>query len=499
MKSLKLSLLVFLVSLMACEKKSNPPPADTTPVQQDRADQPASPESTAPTESTGGDVQSSGQDDKITFDFIHTKQNCAVVENGIQRKSTFCLNENNEDLKKATDLSGMVDVAVKQLDTTLQDPKNSSVFVAYFSFSNKGIQRKFCELSSKGVQLRVFLDKGSTGQIDDLVMNNSACKDETGKLNVKLTYLGGNTNGDAGSGGLWQLHHNKFMLIEVPNKKIKLNFSSGNLSAFGTSLHLDHWVMIEAPANTNLVRAHKCVMQGLDAAATKVQETMVTSDQTAGQTYIAAREKCFDKEDVLPRQNSAQYLSSQIDSVLKTEEIAPLFSPNNNQYVEKSFIAALNKVPAGGNIHIAVQHFLHSGVSYALTKAAQRGVDIRIIMDDDALRGESEVPGVDAMIKKLSQVEGIKIRFAETNRNAGGNGAMMHNKFAILNGTMTFSGAGHYTRAAMNMNWENFYFATNKTLIKNYQAYFQELWKNSVDIQYSASKGTIPSSAPLAL
>ena len=156
-------------------------------------------------------------------------------------------------------------------------------------------------------------------------------------------------------------------------------------------------------------------------------------------------------------------------------------------------------MPKGGYIYIAIQHFLHPGVSYALTKAAQRGVDIRLIMDDDALRGESEVPGVDAMIKKLVLVKGIQIRFAETNRQAGGNGAMMHNKFAILNGEMTFSGAGHYTNAALNVNWENFYYSTHRFVVSSYAKYFSELWNESVDFNYTVSKGTKTSTSPSTL
>ncbi len=435
-------------------------------------------------------------DNQITFDFIHTQQNCRVVEGEVVRKKTFCANVNGEDQKSATDLSGMVKRALTQLDSTLADPTHSKVTVGYLSFSNKPIQKKFCELSSKGVQIRVFLDNGSAGQIDELVMNNPACRDSSGRLNVRLSYLGGNTN--AGAGGIWQLHHNKFMMIETPNNKVKLNFSSGNLSAFGTSLHLDHWVMVEAPANTNLIQAHQCVVSGLEAAADTAKQEEV-SGQSIGQAYIAERERCFEQYNVMPRQNANATTWDQINQMLAQEKIAPLFSPNNNKYVEKSFIEALNRVPKGGYIYIAIQHFLHPGVSYALTKAAQRGVDIRLIMDDDALRGESEVPGVDAMIKKLVLVKGIQIRFAETNRQAGGNGAMMHNKFAILNGEMTFSGAGHYTNAALNVNWENFYYSTHRFVVSSYAKYFSELWNESVDFNYTVSKGTKTSTSPSTL
>ena len=122
-------------------------------------------------------------------------------------------------------------------------------------------------------------------------------------------------------------------------------------------------------------------------------------------------------------------------------------------------------------------------------------------MDDDALKGESEVPGVDAMIRDLVSQSGgrIQVRLAETNHNAGGNGAMMHNKLAILNGEMTFSGAGHYTNAAMRKNWENFYFVTNKVVLSSYAKYFKELWSKSVDIKYTTSGGQSPVVAPSTL
>lgn len=436
------------------------------------------------------------ENDKIEFEFIHTKQNCKVVldsEKNTFHKKTFCANLNNSDLKSTTEMSGMVNKALDLLNTALVDPKNSKLSVAYFSFSNKSIQRKFCELSSKGVKIRVILDNGSAGQIDDLVMNNPECKDTDGKLNVALSYLGGNTTVE--SGGIWQLHHNKFLMLETPNNKVRLNFSSGNLSTFGTSLHLDHWVMTKAPAASNLIRAHKCVMEGLEAAAAAKAEDDQSKAKALGQIYITEREKCFDSNDVIPRQSLAD-TNIQIGKALASEEIAPLFSPNNNRYIERSFMDALNLIPKGGYIYIAIQHFLHPGVSTALTNAAKRGVDIRIIMDDDALRGESEVPGVDVMIKKLIKVPGIQIRFAETNRQAGGNGALMHNKFAILNGKTTFSGAGHYTNAAMNVNWENFYFSKNKFVITEYSKYFSELWNESVDFNYTVSKGAEADSMP---
>lgn len=437
----------------------------------------------------------------IAFGFMHTMPVCNVVEaSGLVHKETFCANTDGKDLAAAQERSGMVKAINAMLDTVMGKPQ-ASVVVAYFSFSNSGVQKKLCELSKSGVPIRVFLDGGSAGQADKLLMNNPECLDSNKKLNVKLSYLGGSTDG--GAGGVWRLHHDKFMMIDPGDgSDVKLNFSSGNLSSFGTSLHLDHWVLTEGPATSNLVKAHKCVVQGLEAASTVYDSSHgsgdpVATDKAIADAYIQKRESCFDSQDVIPRVSKG-LISAQISEALKKEQIAPLFSPNYNAYVEKSFIEAINKIPNTGYLYIAIQHFLHAGVKNALLNASARGVDIRIIMDDDALRGESEVPGVDKMIQELvSSSNGkIDIRLAETNHNAGGNGAMMHNKLAILNGKMTFSGAGHYTNAAMRNNWENFYFATNNNVVASYAKYFNYLWSVSVDIAYTKSKGAKPSSAP---
>ena len=429
---------------------------------------------------------------------MHTKQNCSFVENGVSHKPTYCT---LDDTDASTELSGMVKNINAQLDSALEHPTTAKVSIAYFSFSNKGVQRKVCELSKKGIRVRVFLDGGSAGTIDNGIMKNSECLDSQGKLNVKLSYLGGQTNGN--SGGIWRLHHNKFLMVDPGNgEDVKINFSSGNLSTFGTSLHLDHWVTMVAPANSNLVRAQKCVLEGLEASV-KTAETasgsLAAIDRAIAQSSINQREKCFDEQNVFPRV-SGGLIQNQIQMILAKEEIAPLFSPNNNSYVEKAFISEISKIPSGGYLYIAIQHFLHPGVGQALIAAANRGVDVRIIMEDGVLKGESEVPGVDRMIGNLRlKAPSLQVRFAETNHNGGKNSAMMHNKLAILNGRMTFSGAGHYTNAALRNNWENFYFVTNKGVLQNYAKYFRQLWEQSVDAEYTTSFGKKPGKPPSPL
>lgn len=448
----------------------------------------------------------------IQFGFMHTKQDCKVAENGLLHKPTFCM---LSDSTNSQELSGMVSAINAQLDTVMSKAATAKVSVAYFSFSNKGVQKKICELSRAGVSVRVFLDGGAgPAQIDPLIMANPECRDSQGQLNVKLSFLGGQTNG--GPGGIWRLHHNKFLMVDPGDGgPVKLNFSSGNLSSFGTSLHLDHWVTMDAVPSSNIVRAHKCVMRGLESAAQVKDQDLISehqdpkeADLAIANAYISERENCFEQNQVLPRLSNGN-MQSQISEILKQEEIAPLFSPTpkSNYYIERSFISAINRIPAGGYLYIAIQHFLHGEVQDALVEASDRGIDVRIIMEDGALKqNESEVPGVDKVINSLIARTGgrIKIRLAETNHrpdptNLNIRGPMMHNKLALLNGDMSFSGAGHYTNAAMRNNWENFYFVTNKTTLVSYAKYFKVLWDNSVDIPYTVSNGQKPSSTPATL
>ncbi len=465
-------------------------------------------------------------DDKIEFDFIHTKQNCKAENTeqpGTFHKKTYCLNINGDDMKQADADSKMTLLARQQLSTLVEkinpadpkpiedlpvselraiDPENSKLFIAYLSFSNKSIQRKICDLASLGIKVRIFLDGGSgpskknpIGQIDELIMNNTACNQ-----NVKLSYLGGSTDTKIAA---WQLHHNKFLMIEAPNKKVIMNFSSGNLSSYGTSLHMDHWVTIKAPVNSNLIRAQKCVMIGLEAAAKANEDTTSLTKIKPDKAYLIARETCFDENDVKPRKKILD-TEKQINDALNKEEIAPLYSPNADNSVEKSILKAISSVPENGYLYIAIQHFTSKAVANALIEAAKKNVDVRIVMDDDALRGESDVPGVDQIINTMltESKQKIKIRFAETYRpekNPNGSApavAMMHNKFAIFNGQKTFSGAGQYTGAAMKTNWENFYFITNKKIITEYSKYFNEIWNESVDYDYTLSRFKTASKDP---
>lgn len=402
---------------------------------------------------------------QIKFDLMHTDPACK--HKGYQ--PTFC--EMTADMKDADQRSGMIDKINAQLDRALQNPKTSKVYIAYFSMSNKGVHKKICELLGQKVPVRIVLDQGSSTNVSDLKANAACAGKDLSSL--KTAFLGGLTSSP------WRLHHNKFLFVDPgTGEDVNVNFSSGNLSSFGTSLHMDHWVTMLAPKKSNLVRAYECVMQGLDSAVKYAEANgghNGNNDEDVAQNYIEARENCFKKTGV----------NTNVNLAVSQEKIAPLFSPNNDNIVYKTLSREIGMIPKGGYIYIAIQHFLHPGIGSDLIQASKRGVDVRIIMDDDVVTNKGEVQGAMDFLNGLkAQAPRIAVRYIETNHLAGGNGSMMHNKFAILNGRRILSGAGQYTGAAMKKNWENFGLIEDAELTRKYALYFKKLWQVSVDEDY---------------
>ncbi len=439
-------------------------------------------------------AQSGDMKSRITLDLIHTAPECAYEG----KASTWCLNENNNDNKAATERAGMVarinsildQYALQKVDSAKAKGSTPKVYVAYFSFSNKLVHKKLCEVGKAGIPMEIVLDNGSQGQADTVAVCN---KDETNP-NVKVSYLGGMTSSP------WRLHHNKFLVVDPGDgTDWSINFSSGNLSAFGTGLHLDHWVLSTAPGESNLAKSHTCVIDGLRSAIQRAKEVgmyddgMVKSeyDEEVAYQYITSRESCFKKLGVIP--------TTQTEKALAAEGISPVYSPNENNEAARVLSSEIRRVtdlarqgkPAF--LYVAIQHFLHYPTMQGLRDAAAAGADVRIVMDDDVVSGQSEVAGVGDFYEQNLKNSGIKIRFAQTNADVR---QMMHNKLAIFNGQRTFSGAGHYTTAALRNNWENFYLIDNKDLARKYLVYFKELWEKS--ITESAAQGG-KNSAPQSL
>ncbi len=422
----------------------------------------------------------------LPMDLLHTVQNCA--HSGHQK--TWC---DVSDVAASVQASGVEQRIIDQLSRTAANPAKSRIFISEFSFSDKPVQKKLCELGKLGVPIEATIDYGSSA--DSLFASSADCQKNPSNPNLKISLLGGFTNYPD-----WRLHHNKTIIVDAGDgTPFDIAFSSGNLSTFGTSLHMENWVFTKAPAGSNLARATLCLFSGLSSASLKATALGMykngadfSKDPQVMKTYQSARDACYTANKVIPM--------SDPEKAVAAEGIAPFFTPNAGQQalvtLEKEFNQVIPQHSAAkpAYIYIAIEHFSLYEIAQILNDAGQKGVDVRIIMNAGTVSGGSEVSEDGPFYEGNLKNANLKVRFIDTNAEAH---QQMHNKFAILNGQRIFTGAGHYTYTGLDSNFETLYLIQNEKLTREYAQYFKELWDESVDEEY-ITKGT-PTTAPAAL
>lgn len=116
------------------------------------------------------------------------------------------------------------------------------------------------------------------------------------------------------------------------------------------------------------------------------------------------------------------------------------------------------------SIDIAIFDLTAAPLADALIKAHQRGVNVRMVADKRQSKGErSRIPVL------LQSGLDVHIR-------SGGKGGIMHNKFAIFDGRLLFTGSYNWTQNAEFRNFENAVFTTDPDVIFSYQKEFDVLF-----------------------
>ncbi|KAI9005598.1 Phosphatidylserine/phosphatidylglycerophosphate/cardiolipin synthase [Hyaloraphidium curvatum] len=114
-------------------------------------------------------------------------------------------------------------------------------------------------------------------------------------------------------------------------------------------------------------------------------------------------------------------------------------------------------------IDAAVYAFSSNDLLYALDRARQRGVKLRMISEGDTVDNK----GSDVNTVKSWGVE-VKIRHAAPK--------LMHHKFAVVDNAYVSTGSFNWTAAARADNNENIVILNDPNIIKAFNAEFQKLW-----------------------
>lgn len=157
-----------------------------------------------------------------------------------------------------------------------------------------------------------------------------------------------------------------------------------------------------------------------------------------------------------------------LEQLIKTLDVAhtppvpfadAYFSPGNYcmDKIKERFDAAKQ------TIEICVFTIADNEISEAILDAHKRGVNIRIITDDE------KQLDVGSDIEFLRE-QGIVVRTDNSSSH-------MHHKFAIFDHQYLLNGSFNWTRSASKYNQENIIISNNKKLIDAYSQEFNQLWQ----------------------
>lgn len=141
-----------------------------------------------------------------------------------------------------------------------------------------------------------------------------------------------------------------------------------------------------------------------------------------------------------------------------TSQIKVLFSPQDN--CAQEIVSAIDN--ARSYVYAAMYYFTSRPIAQALVKAKDRGVDVKVCLDE-------EQPHYEYTKSKFLENKGVNIRLIS------GSG-IMHNKFCIIDDYITITGSYNWTVSADLKNDENVLIIKSRELARIYREQFDKFW-----------------------
>ena len=164
-------------------------------------------------------------------------------------------------------------------------------------------------------------------------------------------------------------------------------------------------------------------------------------------------------------------LSIVVATATPKASLTPLFSPDDKP--TRTLIELINN--AQTSIHAAVYMLTDKTIAQALINAHARKIDVKIIIDPISIGKFGK-----ADFLKDGGVEVYVFNPATTTKIAEpdkwfSSEPIMHNKFAIFDNKIIWTGSFNWTASANRMNAENVVYAIDKEACQCYEQYFNKL------------------------
>ncbi|SMF47319.1 Phosphatidylserine/phosphatidylglycerophosphate/cardiolipin synthases and related enzymes [Alteromonadaceae bacterium Bs31] len=164
-----------------------------------------------------------------------------------------------------------------------------------------------------------------------------------------------------------------------------------------------------------------------------------------------------------PQANRAlQWLERSIKALDGSAAIQPpksYFSPGEE--CRRAILDSCHK--AKSSIDICVFTISDNRISEALISAHKRGINVRIITDDD--KSNDDGSDIDLLIR-----QGLDVRMDNSTNH-------MHHKFAVFDKAILLNGSFNWTRSASERNQENILITHHPKAVREFINCFEGLWE----------------------
>jgi phosphatidylserine/phosphatidylglycerophosphate/cardiolipin synthase-like enzyme len=165
--------------------------------------------------------------------------------------------------------------------------------------------------------------------------------------------------------------------------------------------------------------------------------------------------------------NNSTYTQDELNSeYVEQIYMLPLFSKTSGAYydggVDQIIVQDIKR--AKRSIELAMYDFTNRDIKDALIEAKNRGVEVRVVTDDNKIEDE---------VYQELILNGIKVV------NDNDSSKLMHNKFLIIDDNILWTGSANYTVFAFYRNYENLIKFESRGVASIYKKEFENLYINS--------------------
>lgn len=230
--------------------------------------------------------------------------------------------------------------------------------------------------------------------------------------------------------GQSRLMHNKFLVIDDS----LVQTSSGNWSSTAMSVNFENTIALSAPEFTPEIGSFQCAFDA------------IWSDQPDATSRILSQ--CGVKERI--------YFTPTVKS---PDDIQTTILQNIRQAQE--------------TVAISMHHLEHPMVYEELYAAVQRGVQVKLLFDDDDCISKEPVS-----LKKLTHLSpsSVAIQYLPTNCALN---QLSHNRFGIFDGKSVINGSANWSKAGLGSNYETFIKLDDPVSVGQFSDYFARLFEAS--------------------